>query len=617
MQWLSPRKLTEPYLLRFVRGSRKGCKRLHAPPICLFRTEELSDKELDFFVQCYDYLVHGIQVPPPIQTKKFLASLKYRNCFGETVGKEIEKNNDDAEGTLLDLVCLPGSYPFVGWFFGSDESIELASERYHDILTLWRESKGTCLGTRFSFYTTANQFQYLFQIKLAMSKHFLQVTPKEMKILHSRHLNFIRSNDIGCNLITIFAKTLSGDSLHTISRKQTSSLPQSLRTLEILMRIVLKYSVEDLPFKSKICEDIKRRCSILSLNWWLPFQQLRGSSLSTSQYVPVFQSSHVHCPLYTLACSIFEEGSKLDETFVRRLTCEIGSLTAELERQEQCGLSQLDTLQAIDKKTVGDASGGVLDDSILNYPLPETISVTEKREIRSKIEDAQSEVIPRGWIFSMGLDSQGYLSYALRGCDILCSALGISFQQHDINHYFLHPWIQSMVKLRHLLRVHQLRRYALGATGIWVKRDEALQCFPFFESISLSLQVRSAVCILYFSVASYTFSDSFLCPSSLHLLSFLYPKLTPCKLFCGSVEKILSLTGPQILSGSVEFSSPYQNTTTLAFALTASQLEELQRQITLRKDDKRNYTEIGLIFRDGRPLSFFNIHQGIPFHHLS
>lgn len=617
MQWLSPKRIAQPYLLRFVRGSWKGHKHVEGIPVCIFRTEELSNKEVDFFVQCYDYLVHGIQVPPPTHTKTFLASLKSRNCFGEVIEKKKEDARCESNSVLLDLVCLPGSYPFLGWFFGSNESIELASERYHDILSMWREARETCLGTRFGLYNSANQFQYLFQIKYAMSKPFLQVTPREMKVLHARHLNFIRSNDIGCHLITIFAKTLSGDSLHTLSRKQTSFLPQSVRTLEILMRITLKYSVEDLPFTSKICEDIKRRCEALSLNWWLPFQQLRGSSLATLQHDVVLENSHVHCPLYKLACSIFDANSKLDESFLSRLNNEINGLTEELERQEHRGLSQLDTPQMVDKKRDGNHSEGILDQSILNYPLAEIASESKKAGTSSKDELLEYDDIPRGWMFSMGLDSKGYLSYALRGCDLLCSALGISFKQEDMNHYLHHSWIQNMVKLRHLLRVHQLRRYAFGATGIWMKHEEALQCFPFFESISLSLQVRSAICILYFSHESSTSNGAFLCPPSLHLLSFLYPKIAPCKIFCGSVERVLSLSGPQTLTGSVGFSSPHPNGTILSIALTSSQIEELQRQVTLQGNDKSKNVEVGLIFRDGRPLSFFKIQQGIPLHHIS
>lgn len=617
MRWISTKKITEPYLLRFVRGAWKGCKNSSHIPICLFRTEELSNQETDFFVQCYDYLVHGIQVPPPIQLKMFLTSLKYGNCFGESGEKKTDNDCCSPHGALLDLVCLPGCYPFVGWFFGGDESIELTSERYQDILSLWKTSKGTCLGTRFTFYNNASQFQYLFQIKLAMSKPFLQVTAREMKILHARHLNFIRSNDIGCNLITIFAKTLSGDSLHTISRQQTSSLPHSLRTLEILLRISLKYSVEDLPFTSKLCEDIKKRCEILSLNWWCPFQQLRGSSSSTPQYAGVSPSSQIRCPLYTLACSIFDENSKFDEVFIARLSDEIAGLTRELARQEHQGLSQLDTPQGVDKKKIEEHSGGVLDDSILSYPLHENVSEVERVDFRNSVEVLSNEAIPRGWMFSMGLDSKGYLSYALRACDILCSALGISFREQDINSFLLHPWMQSMVKLRHLLRVHQLRRYSFGATGIWMKRDEALQCFPFFESISLSLQVRSSICMLYFSRDFSLSTISFLCPSSLHLLSFLYPKLAPCRVYSGSVEKILSLSGPQTLSCSVMFSSSHPSTNTLSLSLTSSQIEELQRQVTIQLDVESNSVEVGLIFRDGRPLAFFNMQQGIPFHHIS
>lgn len=617
MRWISAKKTTEPYLLRFVRGAWKGCKNSSHIPICLFRTEELSNKEKDFFVQCYDYLVHGIQVPPPIQLKTFLTSLKYSNCFGDLNDKRKDNDCCSPHGALLDLVCLPGCYPFVGWFFGGDESIELASERYQDILSLWKTSKGTCLGTRFAFYNTASQFQYLFQIKLAMSKPFLQVTAREMKILHARHLNFIRSNDIGCNLITIFAKTLSGDSLHAISRQQTSSLPHSLRTLEILMRISLKYSVEDLPFTSRICEDIKKRCEKLSLDWWGPFQQLRGSSSSTSQYGGVSPSSQIQCPLYSLACSIFDDNSKFDEVFVARLCDEIAGLTRELELLEHQGLSQLDTPQAVDKKRIEEPSGGVLDDSILSYPLLESVSEGKGVDFRNSVELLNNDVIPRGWMFSMGLDSEGYISYSLRACDILCSALGISFREQDMNNYLLHPWIQSMVKLRHLLRVHQLRRYSIGATGIWMKRDEALQCFPFFESISLSLQVRSSICMLYFSRSFSISTMSFLCPSSLHLLSFLYPKLAPCRVYSGSVEKILSLSGPQTLSCSVMFSSSHPSSNTLSLCLTSSQMEELQRQVTMQLNVGGDNAEVGLIFRDGRPLAFFSIQQGIPFHHIS
>lgn len=618
----------EPYLIRFVKGQYSGSHHDFPFPIRRFQTEELSPKQADFFIQCYDYLVHGVQVKPSQSIIEYIKMMKFANTFGKTI-VEAERGGHTStknipEGAVLDLVFLPGNQPYLGWF-NSGGDPDLPASLCHDIYHCWNSSKSGCSHAKYSFYDASARFQYAFQVKAAMCKPSSQVTPRDMKLLHSRHLYYVRSVDNGLDLISMFTKTISGDPLTTFSRKNTQVFPQSLRTLEILMRFSLKRSSSDAAEVKKLNDDIKQRCQYLNSNWWDSFMELKGlqsasnySALPPSLATPVTLST-VHCPLFELASLLLSNSNSMSpDQFQMRLMNEITALSSVLSRYEYRLLSHLDTPQAVDLAELPkDMQSGLLDCTALRYPF-RTCPDKDETIFRSPSEVIQQTVagdydVEAGWVATMGLDSKGYLSYALRGCDMIASALGASFRQKGTVTPSL---LQQVWKLRHQLRVHHLRRYAFGSTAVWSDTDSAVQCFPFFESVCLSLQIRSAIAIVQFSQDKGP-GEPVYCLPSLQLLSMLFPKLTPCLLYGGSVKSLLEMKAAQqcVLTGQI--SGKLEGNNTISFSLTGSQLEELQRQVQLQYGTCGKALQVGVIFRDSRLLAFFNPNQILPFHHIS
>lgn len=620
----------EPYLVRFVKGKYNSSNDHFFPfPIRLFQTEDLSPKQVDFFIQCYDYLLHGVQVKPSQPLVEYIRTMKFVNTFGRAIlDEQLEFNGVQKggvpDGALLDVVFLPGNQPYLGWFNSGGNPL-LSPSLCQDIYHSWKSSKSGCSHTKNSFYDASVRFQYAFQIKAAMCKPSSKVTPRDMKLLHSRHLYCVRSIDNGLDLVSMFTKTISGDPLTAFARKSTQDFPQSLRTLEILMRFSLKRSSSDSADVTKLNDDIQKRCQYLNSNWWDYFLQLRGIGSSSTPpttsapplTAPVLLST-VHCPLFELASLFLSHSNSMSsDQFLMNITNEIIALSNVLDRYEHRLLSSLDIPQPVDLiELPRELQSGLLDSAALQYPFsthhdkvePLLGAVTDSIPSDNDEQDYET-----GWVAAMGLDWKGYLSYALRACDMIASALGASFRQKGDG--MLPLLLQRTLKLRHQLRVHHLRRYAFGSTAVWSDKESAVQCFPFFESVCLSLQIRSAIAIVHFSCNEGS-TELPHCLPSLQLLSMLFPKLTPCLLSGGSVKSLLDMKAVQQCTLTCQICCRLGEDNTVSFPMTVSQLEELQRQVHLRSRDCNN-VQVGLIFRDSQLLAFFNPNQVLPFHHIS
>lgn len=593
-----------PFIARFVVGRHKQTSSTALPiPVFEFFSESLSPRELDFFVQCYDYLSYGVNVPPPLSARAYFSSLKSLNTFGSARGRTAL--NDCHSGVSFDLLFLPGSLPYLGWFYSSSVDVSWSRSLCEVILDLWRHKAESCLDIRYTYYNEAMRRQYRFQTRKFNTKASSLITEKDIHALHFRHTQFIRSLDSGAGPIVLFARVMSGDTLNLHNWKDFDLYP-STRAVEILMRCAMK-KWNDLSSNNKLLEEIHQSCYRLGLPWWKPFEELIGvhsapSTTDTSvSEILSSRSNEIHCCLYRLALSVVSGPPKTPEPTIKLVSEEMDRLSSELSAHEHRVLSQMGDfsfIPDIDKRP--GAGVGLLDDFILRYPF---LGEGEEEGMGYPVNAAEcGHAVGHGWMASMGLDTDGYLSFALRACDMLCSFFGAVFHTNRT------PFVSKLLTLRHQLLAHHVRRYGLGSTGVWAEPDSAMQCFPFYESVSLSLQVRSAISILHFTNVGDSHSIQWTYPRSFFLLSLLYPKLTPSLLFCGTTQELYGLKGPQLPCRAGEHNG--------LFPLTNSQLEELRRQVRLQESSAGSI-RVGALMRDGALVSFFNADRDIPIHHIS
>eukprot|EP00796_Vickermania_ingenoplastis_P000915 gene915-542_t len=592
--------LLAPYIVRF--GGKKGTAlaKNFPVPLRIIHTDTLSPRDVDFLVQCYDYLVEGVKVLPPQATKNYVFSLKEDNALGLP-------SKPFADGILFDVLFLSGGHAYVGWFYSDLQHIpSYFMKTCLDILKLCEVKEKICLDNRFSLYGEASRLQYCFQIKISMTKPFDTVAPKELHTLHSRHLNYIRTNDVPCPVLNAFARSFLSDARTFFLRSSLGILPQTVRAVEILLRYAVRKKAERRNVgRNGIIEDIKNRCSALKLNWWEPFKELECGFLKLSCSDYPLTLPNVSCPLFETAWSLLcaPQAVRYD-----RITEQLQTLSLDLLRQEKRILAQLDAPQAIDKETeeiwrAGNA--GVLDETVLHYPLAKTRKEPVSVCMDTPIEESRH---CQSWMVGMGLDCNGYMSYALRGCDMLCSYFGT-----HITGPVGYPLLALLLKVRHQLRVYVMRRYAFGSTNIWMHPESALQCYPYFESICLSLQVRSAVVVLHFCRESMPDGSVYnlVCPVALQLLTALYPKLAPCLLFCGTICSLERTKYTKLLSCCVGRSN---SGNTISISLTSSQIMELERKAreAEKSDTQSCLIKVGALFREGETIFLLSLERIVP-----
>lgn len=410
----------------------------------------------------------------------------------------------------------------------------------------------------------------------------------------------------------------------------------------------------------------------------------------------------IDCPLYAAACELLRAGGHAElltwshtdvesrssssnekksqhGTFYALLYQEIQRMLSELMAEENSILSDADVPQLVDSVSNGrprlpssstavEAGGkrpqrgkksfpfvdrgrsahgtpsiasveacGLVDASYLAYPpslvLPQTSSMCSP-PVPTASPPPSDPTVLLPCLLSPGLDYRGYRSYALHACDILLGLWGAGGKQAN-----LPKLVRAVQQLRHALRVHHLRRYASGATSVWDDGERCAQGFPFYAAVSLSLQVRSTMNLLHFSVGSEVTSEPCsACPRSLHLLSLLYPKLTPAPLSAGSVEPLLKYPSegspaPFVLAcrrlAALPLDSSSSSFVNLDIPLSLSQTKELQQVAKNIIEESRSVVRggattgggtvvvVGMLVKEGNMFTFFDPHKPLPTHHIA
>lgn len=606
---ISVRNARKPYLVRFVSGSYQRESHQKFPvPVYLLRAENLTPHQKDFFIQCYDYLRLGVRVPPPASTKTYFSQLKIASMLGSESGGGSECTTN---GPVLDLMFLPGHHAYLGWFTAHEKEggSQCSATLSQDVSNAWESGKMNCMSCRYNYYEMAVRRQYSYQLTTVRNASPSHLSLDQILRVHEQHFNFLRTFDSCHKLIKVFCKIMSRDSLDP-SMLSTDCFPTSLRTLEILTRYALRTAHSDSP-SADLLKAIEQSCKELKVPWWMPAVErlLTPSSQCIPKGIPSLCLPGIHCPLFEFAADFaLNEGGRSNSwsAVLNRL---LQQLTDRFDAREQRIFSQLNVPREQARGTHGEVSqaqatpSGLLDEEALQDALHGG-KHHEKHGMGQRASGIGASLFD-GWTASMGLDSNGYISYTLRGCDMLISYLGGSLSSRS-------HLLEKLEHLRHQLLVHQLRRYGVGSTDVWKQRESAAQCFPFFESNSLSLQVKATICILNFSYGGHN-CHTVSCPLPLRLLSVLYPRLTPCLLLGGTAEGLLMAKESQHVEARVA-----QLLTTVSISLNSSQFEDLKRRVRAQvRHDTSGVAAVGVVFQDGRWMAFFNPNESIPFHHIS